>query len=50
MLNQKGYAVGAPDGKMGAKTKAAIVKFQTDKKLKVTGTPTTETVSKLKEP
>ena len=50
LLNQKGYAVGTPDGKMGAKTKAAIVKFQTDKKLKVTGTPTTETVSKLKEP
>jgi uncharacterized protein YcfJ len=50
LLNQKGYAVGTPDGKMGSKTKAAIAKFQGDKKLKVTGTLTTETVNKLKEP
>jgi photosystem II stability/assembly factor-like uncharacterized protein len=36
-LNKAGYGVGAADGKLGAKTLAAIKKFQADKGLPVTG-------------
>lgn len=37
ILNNNGYDAGAPDGIMGAKTKAAIREFQTDKGMEPTG-------------
>ena len=36
-LNSAGYSVGTADGKFGAKTKAALIKFQTANKLKGDG-------------
>jgi peptidoglycan hydrolase-like protein with peptidoglycan-binding domain len=36
-LKALGYDVGTPDGLFGAKTRAAVVKFQTDKSLGVDG-------------
>jgi len=47
LLNQKGYNVGTPDGKIGPKTAQAIKKFQTDNSLSATGTLTSETILKL---
>jgi localization factor PodJL len=38
ILNKNGYDAGGADGKMGQKTKAAIVAFQTDNKMPATGT------------
>ena len=37
MLNQMGYVVGTPDGRVGRDTRVAIRKFQKEKGLKVTG-------------
>ena len=39
-LNMLGYAAGAPDGRMGARTRAAIAAYQRDNGLPVTGEPT----------
>ena len=50
LLNEKGYDVGTPDGRMGSKTQQAIRNFQRDKKIKITGTPTQATMDKLREP
>jgi peptidoglycan hydrolase-like protein with peptidoglycan-binding domain len=36
-LNDEGYSVGTPDGKMGPHTRAAIRKYQKDNNLTVTG-------------
>jgi len=36
-LNAAGYDVGTPDGKFGAKTRAALIKFQIAKGLKGDG-------------
>jgi localization factor PodJL len=37
ILNQKGYEAGNPDGVMGGKTKAAIVQYQKDNGMELTG-------------
>jgi hypothetical protein len=50
LLDQKGYDVGTPDGKMGPKTERAIRSFQHDKQLKETGTLTQATMDKLRQP
>ncbi|THF60663.1 peptidoglycan-binding protein [Pseudothauera rhizosphaerae] len=36
-LNQLGFDVGTPDGKMGSKTRAALQQFQADRNLPITG-------------
>lgn len=36
-LNEAGYECGTADGKFGAKTEAAVIKFQTDNRLKIDG-------------
>ena len=46
-LNQAGYSVGFPDGRVGALTIAGIKKFQSDKSLPVTGTLDSVTLSAL---
>ena len=46
-LNDEGYKVGTPDGRLGAKTRAAIRKYQQDKSLKVTGQLDESTLSHL---
>ncbi|MCZ8545761.1 peptidoglycan-binding protein [Mesorhizobium qingshengii] len=38
ILNKNGYDAGGADGKMGQKTKTAIMAFQTDNKMPATGT------------
>ncbi|RVA71824.1 peptidoglycan-binding protein, partial [Mesorhizobium sp. M7A.F.Ca.US.006.04.2.1] len=37
ILNKNGYDAGGADGKMGQKTKTAIMAFQTDNKMAATG-------------
>ena len=46
-LNDEGYKVGTPDGKLGLKTRSAIRKYQQDKNLKVTGQLDESTLSHL---
>lgn len=46
-LNVAGYNIGVPDGKTGAKTTAAIKRFQTDRTLPVTGKLDAITLSAL---
>ena len=46
-LNDEGYKVGTPDGKLGAKSHAAIRKYQQDKNLKITGQLDESTLSHL---
>jgi len=46
-LNAAGYAVGAPDGRAGAQTLAAVRRFQSDKSLPVTGALDQLTLSAL---
>lgn len=46
-LNAKGYSVGAPDGRAGAQTVAAVKRFQTDRDLPVTGKLDAATLSAL---
>ncbi len=48
LLNKLGYKVGAPDGKMGPKTRRAIVSFQRKSGLSPTGTINAELVKVLK--
>lgn len=50
LLNEKGYDVGTPDGRMGQKTQRAISSFQHDKKMNVTGEVDQPTMDKLREP
>jgi hypothetical protein len=50
LLNQKGYNLGVPDGKIGPKTKQAIMSFQKSSNLAATGVLTQETMNKLREP
>ena len=45
-LSKEGYSVKA-DGKLGPKTEAALMKFQKDNGLKVTGKPDAPTAAKL---
>ena len=46
-LNDQGYNAGTPDGKIGARTRVAIRKYQKDKNLTVTGTLDESTLSHL---
>lgn len=46
-LKALGYDVGTPDGLFGAKTRAAVVKFQTDKSLGVDGIVGPKTLAAL---
>ena len=46
-LNDAGYQSGAPDGKLGPQTRAAISKYQKDQNLAETGTLDQGTLSKL---
>ena len=46
-LNDDGYKIGTPDGKLGPKTHAAIRKYQQDKNLQVTGQLDESTLSHL---
>jgi peptidoglycan hydrolase-like protein with peptidoglycan-binding domain len=46
-LNDEGYKTGTPDGRLGAKTRAAIRKYQQDKNLKVSGQLDESTLSHL---
>ncbi len=48
LLNQKGYSVGGVDGIIGARTKKAIRKYQSDKGLVPDGFPTTALLDSLK--
>ena len=48
LLNKLGYKVGAPDGKLGPKTRRAIVSFQQKSGLSPTGTINAELVKALK--
>ena len=36
-LNELGFDVGAPDGRMGAKTRSQLSKFQQSRRIPVTG-------------
>lgn len=47
LLNDKGYAAGKPDGKIGPKTRQAIAQFQKDMNIPVTGRLNAETMEKL---
>ncbi|UVK43584.1 SEL1-like repeat protein [Mesorhizobium sp. AR07] len=47
ILNKNGYDAGGADGKMGQKTKIAIMAFQTDNKLPATGAVDEELVKAL---
>lgn len=47
LLNDLGFKVGGPDGKMGARTANAIRLFELQSGLKVTGQATPELISKL---
>ena len=49
LLNERGFKVGAPDGKIGSKTKQAITSFQRSHGLPGSGTLTMETMAKLRE-
>jgi peptidoglycan hydrolase-like protein with peptidoglycan-binding domain len=46
-LKEKGYDPGAPDGRMGPKTQAALRDFQTKEGLKPSGRLDSDTMSKL---
>jgi His-Xaa-Ser repeat protein HxsA len=46
-LFSRGYDPGAIDGVMGAKTRSALIHFQTAQGLTATGTMTTETLNAL---
>lgn len=46
-LNDKGFNAGAADGVMGARTRAAVRRFQESEKLPVTGRLDTETAGRL---
>ncbi len=46
-LNQRGYNVGAPDGALGPRTRAAIRTYQADAGLPVTGEPSAELFAHL---
>ncbi len=48
MLNEMGYNVGSPDGILGKNTKKAIVSFQKNNDLKLTGIFDEKTITKLK--
>jgi len=48
LLTKAGYDVGAPDGAIGAKTKAAIADFQGKKGLKVDGRPSAKVLEALR--
>ena len=48
LLTKAGYDVGAPDGAIGAKTKAAIADFQGKKGLKVDGRPSAKVLQALR--
>lgn len=48
-LNNLGYACGVPDGELNGETKAALMKFQKDQGLEVTGEPDDATQNKLVE-
>jgi peptidoglycan hydrolase-like protein with peptidoglycan-binding domain len=41
-LVKLGYDAGSPDGRMGPRTRAAIVRYQQDNQLPVTGAPSPE--------
>jgi N-acetylmuramoyl-L-alanine amidase len=47
-LSQLGYVVGTTDGKFGAKTEAAVRRFQKERGLKVDGIAGTQTINELK--
>ncbi len=47
-LNARGYDAGSADGKKGAKTRRAILKFQTDQGLAATGRPSDELFLQLR--
>jgi peptidoglycan hydrolase-like protein with peptidoglycan-binding domain len=47
-LKERGYDIGEPDGKLGAKTHAAVRAFQKDEGLKVTGRLDPETMKRLR--
>ncbi len=46
-LNQKGFAAGTTDGIIGAKTRAAITKFQKENNLAATGSLNQQTLEKM---
>jgi peptidoglycan hydrolase-like protein with peptidoglycan-binding domain len=46
-LNDEGYKLGTPDGKLGPRTRAAVRKYQQDKNLQVTGQLDESTLSHL---
>ena len=46
-LKERGYDIGEPDGRLGPKTRAAVLKFQKDEGLKVSGRLDVETMSRL---
>src|SRR5271168_106300 len=48
LLTKAGYDVGAPDGAIGAKTKAAIADFEGKKGLKVDGRPSAKVLEALR--
>jgi peptidoglycan hydrolase-like protein with peptidoglycan-binding domain len=48
LLNDLGYDVGKPDGRMGSRTANAIRLFQLQAGMKVTGEVSGELISKLK--
>ena len=47
-LSQLGYGIGTADGVFGAKTKAAVQRFQKERGLKVDGIAGTQTINELK--
>ena len=47
ILAQKGYNIGAPDGKLGPKTRSALRDFQKENGLKQDGYPNKETLLKI---
>lgn len=49
VLGRLGYECGTPDGRMGAKTRACIEKFQRDRALPVTGKPDSATLEAIRE-
>lgn len=46
-LDKKGYAPGPIDGIFGPRTKKALLEFQANNQLAITGTPTDETLERL---
>ncbi|HET8546884.1 MAG TPA: peptidoglycan-binding domain-containing protein [Bryobacteraceae bacterium] len=47
LLNKRGYKVGAPDGKMGPRTRQGLRRFQTEQRIPVTGNLDRETIERL---